>query len=174
MCHIPKCSTFSVVSETAGINWHKCGEPRNPIWPPTWPPNTKSLLLKPKLCSGCSSVHAKCIFWLICTCYRQYYLFKYNKKHDLNIKGKIRGQMANFWSKNRALRRNRSFLKLLKRYHLLHFNLNNTPVIMANLNIIFLLKILNQYWIVSSVLHLPPPFDFNFSELMLVKLDKRQ
>ena len=33
---------------------------------------------------------------------------------------------------------------------------------MANLNIIFLLKILNQYWTVSSLLPLPPPFDFNF------------
>ena len=97
------------------------------------------------------------------------------KKKDVrNIKDKIRKQMANFWSKNRALRRNRSSLKLLKRYYLLNFNLNNTPVIIANLNIMFLLKILNQYWTVSSLLLLPPPFDFKFSELMLLKLDKRQ
>ena len=53
--------------------------------------------------------------------------------------------MANIWSKHRVFRRDRSSLKLLKRNYLLHFNLNNTLVIMANLNIMFLLKILNQY-----------------------------
>ena len=133
----------------------------------------KSLLFKPTSSSGCSSRHAKCIFWLICTHYRQYYLFRYKQKHIRSIKDKIRGQMANFLSEKRALRRNRSSLKLLKRYYLLHFNLN-TPVIMANLNIMFLSKILKQYWTVSSLLPLPPPFDFKFSELMLVKLDKRR
>ena len=45
---------------------------------------------------------------------------------------------------------------------------------MANLNIMFLLKKFKHYWTVSSLLPLPLPFDFKFSELMLVKLDKRQ
>ena len=80
------------------------GEPRNPIWPP----NTKSLPLKPKLSSGCSSMHTKCIFRLILTHYMQDYLFRYKKKHNLKIKGNFRGQKVNIRSENGVLRDNRS------------------------------------------------------------------
>ena len=61
--------------------------------------NTKSLPLKPKLSSGCSSMHTKCIFRLALTHYKQDYLVRYNKKHNLKIKGNFRGQKVNIRSK---------------------------------------------------------------------------
>ena len=66
--------------------------------------NTKNLPLKPKSSSGYITMHTKCIFRLTLTHYKQDYLFRYKKKHNLKIKGNLSGQMVNIRSKNGVMR----------------------------------------------------------------------